>query len=264
MTGRVLDHKIVSDGEWVEARLALLQKEKELTRLHDEVARERLKLPWERVTKQYEFDGNAGRETLSDLFAGRGQLAIYHFMLGPGWEEGCKSCSFLADHFDGMTIHLAHRDLTMIAVSRAPYEEIAKFQRRMGWKFKWVSSFGSTFNFDYGVSFTKEQLEQKRIYYNYEMSANGQEESPGASFFYKGADGEVFHTYSTYARGLDALLGTYQILDMAPKGRDEDGLKFTMAWVRHHDRYDDEYRVDPAAGYEPPKVVSGGGCCKGE
>ena len=231
--------KVVPQAEWVAARKELLRKEKEFTRLRDELSRQRREMPWEKVEKRYVFDGPKGKETLADLFGGRSQLIVYHFMLGPGWQEGCKSCSFLADHFDGATMHLAHRDTAFLAISRATLPEIEAFKKRMGWKFKWVSSFGNDFNFDYHVSFTKDELAKGKVYYNYDMTKFGSEEGPGASVFYKNAEGEIFHTYSSYARGLDMLVGTYNYLDLTPKGRDEDGLPNTMAWVRHHDKYGD-------------------------
>ena len=206
------------------------------------------------------------RQTLADLFDGRSQLMIYHFMLGPGWEQGCPSCSYLADHFDGAAVHLAHRDVTFLVVSRAPLGEIETFQKRMGWRFKWMSSFGNDFNRDYHVSFGKDELEKKQVYYNYEVTSFPAEEAPGLSVFIKNEAGEVFHTYSTYGRGLDILVGTYNMLDLAPKGRDEDSLAFSMSWVRHHDRYDDK-PVNPNATYQQPKAQgssqgsSQGSCC---
>ncbi len=232
-------HKVVSEQEWLAARKAHLAKEKEFTRARDELSRQRRALPWVKVEKPYVFDGPRGKETLADLFDGRSQLIVYHFMFGPGWEQGCPSCSFLADHFDGAVVHLAHRDVTLLAVSRAPLPQIEAFKRRMGWRFKWVSSYGNDFNRDYHVSFTTDEMAQGKVNYNYEMREFGSEEAPGASVFYKDAAGDVFHTYSSYARGLDMLLGAYHYLDLVPKGRDEDALAYTMAWVRHHDRYDD-------------------------
>ena len=230
-------NKVASPAEWLAARKEYLIKEKEFTRLRDELSRQRRELPWEKVEKPYVFDGPNARETLSTLFDGRNQLIVYHFMLGPGWKEGCKSCSFLSDHFDGLAIHPANRDVALAVVSRAPLTEIEAFKKRMGWSFKWVSSFGSDFNYDYHVSFTKDELAQGEVYYNYGREKFGGEEAPGLSVFTKDATGDVFHTYSSYARGLDILVGAYNFLDLAPKGRDEDGLAFTMAWVRHHDRY---------------------------
>ena len=252
--------RVVSHDEWIAARKQLLAREKEFTRQRDELSRRRRELPRERVEKQYVFEGAKGKETLADLFDGRSQLIIYHFMFGPGWKEGCPSCSYLADHFDGMTIHLAHRDVTFAVVSRAPIEQIEAFKKRMGWRFHWVSSFGSDFNYDYHVSFTKEERAGGKVEYNFGKMEFPSEEGPGASVFFKQAGGEIFHTYSTYARGLDILVGTYNFLDLAPKGRDEDGLAHTMAWVRHHDKYDGGYFVDPNQEYEQPKSAEHS-CC---
>lgn len=229
--------KIASRDEWLAARRELLAKEKHLTRLHDELAAERRALPWVAVDTAYLFDGPSGQQTLSDLFAGRSQLVVYHFMLGPGWKEGCPSCSLLADHIDGSSAHLAARDVSLAVVSRAPYAEIAPFQARMGWRFHWVSSFGSEFNHDYHVSFSKEEVATGSFYYNYDMNGFPSEEAPGISVFAKDASGAIFHTYSSYARGGEPLIVAYQFLDMVPKGRDEAGLPWPMAWVRHHDRY---------------------------
>jgi predicted dithiol-disulfide oxidoreductase (DUF899 family) len=231
------DPKVVSEAEWLVARRDLLAREKELTRLRDEVSRHRRELPWVRVEKEYVFDGPDGKETLADLFDGSSQLIVYHFMFGPDWEEGCKSCSYLADHFDGTNWHLPHRDVTFVVISRAPLSQIEAFKKRMGWRFKWVSSCGNDFNFDYHVSATKEEQEKGKMYYNYTMQEIDTEEWPGLSVFYKDESGDVFHTYSTYARGLDILVGAYNFLDLVPKGRDEDNLNFIMEWVRHHDRY---------------------------
>lgn len=261
MTATQGRHKVVSREEWLKARIAHLAAEKEFTRRRDDLSRERRELPWERVEKDYVFEGPCGPESLADLFAGRSQLVIYHFMLGPNWEEGCKCCSFLADHFDATRIHLARRDVTFAAVSRAPMARIQAFQERMGWRFHWVSAFATDFNRDYGVHFTNEELAGE-VNYNYHKIRFGSEEAPGLSVFYKDECGEMFHTYSTYARGLDALVGTYQFLDLVPKGRDEDGLAFSMAWVRHHDRYGDDYVLDPAATYQKPRQTDG--CCKHE
>jgi len=259
MNSRREQPAVVPHAEWVAARKELLRKEKEFTRLRDEISRRRRALPWERVEKQYIFDGPRGKETLADLFGGRSQLMVYHFMFGPGWKEGCPSCSFLADTFDGAAVHLAHRDVAFMAISRATLPEIEAFKKRMGWQFKWVSSFGSEFNHDYQASFSKEQLAQGKVYYNYEMTEFPSEEGPGASVFYKNPAGEIFHTYSTYARGLDAMVGTYNWLDLAPKGRDEDGLAFTMAWVLHHDKYEGQV-VDPKQLYIQP-AKSEASCC---
>jgi predicted dithiol-disulfide oxidoreductase (DUF899 family) len=232
-------HPIVSEEEWLAARTALLAKEKEFTRQRDALSAARRELPWVKVEKDYVFDGPGGKQTLAELFDGRGQLIVYHFMLGPGWAEGCPSCSYLADHFDGSVVHLAHRDTTFVVVSRAPLAEIEAFQKRMGWRFKWVSSHGSDFNRDYQVSFSEDEMAKGDVYYNYRKSVFPSEEAPGLSVFAKDADGAVCHTYSSYARGLDMLLGTYHFLDMVPKGRDEADLEWSMAWIRHHDRYED-------------------------
>jgi len=235
--------RVVPPAEWLAARKELLIKEKEFTRLRDELSRQRREMPWQRVEKPYEFEGPAGKETLATLFDGRNQLIVYHFMLGPGWKEGCPSCSFLADGFDAAALHMAQRDTTLIAVSRATLPEIEAFKKRMGWRFKWVSSFGSDFNYDYHVSFSKEEIASGKQYYNFGSTSYPSEELPGASVFCK-KDGNVFHTYSTYARGLDILLPVYNFLDLTPKGRDEDALPHPMAWIRHHDRYSDGKMFD--------------------
>ncbi len=245
--------RIVSPEEWVLARKKLLAKEKELTRLRDELSRQRRELPWEKVEKSYVFDGPNGRETLGDLFGGRSQLIVYHFMFGPDWQEGCPSCSMVADHLDGSRVHLAQRDVTLAVVSRARPAQIEAFQKRMGWSFKWVSSYENDFNRDYHVSFTKEEMAQGKVPYNYGLNAFPSEEAPGVSVFIKEGDGEIFHTYSVYARGVEELLGVYRFLDFTPKGRDEESLPFPMAWVRHHDRYEPEAPVKAASA-----------CCAGE
>ena len=235
-----LNTKVVSPAEWLTARKELLKKEKEFNRLRDELSRQRRELPWEKVDKDYVFEGPTGKVALTELFRGRSQLVVYHFMLGPGWEQGCPSCSYLADNFDGMRVHLEQRDAAFTAISRAPLPEIEAFKKRMGWRFPWVSSFGTDFNYDYKVSFKKEDIEPGKRSYNYETIVFPMEEGPGLSVFYKDADGQIYHTYSTYARGLDILLTTYNYLDMTPKGRDEEGMTpHAMAWVRHHDRYAD-------------------------
>jgi predicted dithiol-disulfide oxidoreductase (DUF899 family) len=230
-------HKIVSREEWIEARKVHLDSEKKFTAARDALSRQRRELPWVRVDKTYAFEGPNGKETLADLFGGRGQLIVYHFMFGPGWEQGCPSCSFLSDHFDGATVHLAQRDVTMVAVSRAPWPKIEAFKTRMDWRFKWVSSCGTDFNRDFHVSFSPDEVANGNAYYNYAIGKFASEEAPGISVFHKNDAGEVFHTYSTYGRGLDILIGTYNLLDLTPRGRDEDALPYTMAWVRHHDRY---------------------------
>jgi predicted dithiol-disulfide oxidoreductase (DUF899 family) len=235
-----MDHsKVVSRDEWLAARKQHLSKEKEFTRLRDKLSAERRELPWVKVEKNYVFDAPKGRETLADLFDGRSQLIVYHFMFGPEWEQGCPSCSFLSDHIDGSIAHLAHRDVTFVVVSRAPLPKIEAFKKRMGWRFKWVSSYGNDFNFDYHVSFTKDEMAKGQVYCNYDKNEFPSDEGPGISVFYKDGTGEIFHTYSSYARGLDILVGAYNYLDLVPKGRDEAELPWTMAWVRHHDKYGD-------------------------
>jgi predicted dithiol-disulfide oxidoreductase (DUF899 family) len=229
-------NQVVSHEEWLKARLELLAAEKELTRQRDALTRRRMAMPWERVEKSYRFEGPKGARSLADLFEGRSQLIVYHFMLGPDWEEGCTSCSFWADSFDGIPIHLNHRDVTFTAISRAPLAKIQAYKQRMGWSFPWVSSYGSDFNYDLHVSFTAEQLAAGKVDYNYHL-VEGYEELPGVSVFYKNERGEVFHTYSCYERGIDMVNGAYQFLDLAPKGRDEDGLDDSMEWVRRHDQY---------------------------
>lgn len=236
-------NSVVASEEWLQARLQLLAKEKELRKQMDEVARLRRELPWERVDRTYTFQTNDGPKTLEDLFDGRSQLIVYHFMLGPQWEQGCVGCSYLSDHVDGTLVHLAHRDVTWTAISRAPLQNINSFKGRMGWNFPWVSSLGSDFNFDYHVSFTERELASGEVYYNYGPANFPESEAPGLSVFYRDPSGQVFHTYSTYARGLDVLVGTYNYLDMAPKGRDEAGLTRPMGWLRHHDRYEDGPKV---------------------
>ncbi len=230
-------HKIVPQDEWLTSRKALLAKEKEFTKARDALSAERRALPWVKIDKNYIFDGPAGKQLLADLFDGRSQLIVYHFMLGPGWKDGCPSCSFLADHFDGAAIHLAQRDVTLVVVSRAPLAEIQAYQKRMGWKFKWVSSYGSDFNRDFHVAFTPEEKAGGKVEYNYTMTEFPSEEAPGLSAFIK-SDGGIFHTYSAYARGLDILVGAFNFLDFVPKGRDEGALPWTMAWVRRHDEHE--------------------------
>jgi predicted dithiol-disulfide oxidoreductase (DUF899 family) len=233
-----LEHPIVSQNEWLAARKQLLIKEKELTRLRDRLAVERRALPWVRVDKPYVFDGPDGKETLADLFGGHSQLIIKHFMLGPGWSEGCVGCSFGQDHADGILVHLEQRDVSYVAVSRAPLPEIETFKKRMGWQVKWVSSFGSDFNFDFHVSFRPDEIAKGEAYYNYETRKIGIDELSGNSVFYKDVNGDVFHTYSSYGRGGEDMLSTYRFLDIVPKGRDETGPNGNLTdWVRHHDRY---------------------------
>jgi predicted dithiol-disulfide oxidoreductase (DUF899 family) len=229
--------KIVSHADWLEARKQLLAKEKEFTRLRDQLSVQRRDLPWERVEKPYVFDGPAGRETLADLFAGKSQLVVYHFMFAPDWEVGCKSCSFWADNFNGIAPHLAQRDVSLVAISRAPLATLEAFRKRLGWSFKWVSSGDGDFNYDYEVSFTPDDLAGE-VVYNYDRRKTSMSDLPGISVFCKDAGGAIFHTYSCYARGLDMMNGAYHFLDLTPKGRDETGLPHTMAWVRLHDLYE--------------------------
>jgi predicted dithiol-disulfide oxidoreductase (DUF899 family) len=231
-------HTIASQTDWLAARKALLAEEKQLTRQMDAVSAKRRALPWVKMDKNYRFETRCGQVSLADLFAGNSQLVIQHFMLGPGWEEGCPSCSYMADHTDGMLPHLAARDVTMIAVSRAPLAEIEAFKKRMGWHFEWVSSHGSDFNHDFNVSFTEEEVASGKVNYNYTKQSFGGTEAPGISVFRKDADGTVYHTYSVYGRGVELMMGTYRILDLTPKGRDEDGLERSMEWVRYHDSYE--------------------------
>lgn len=232
------NHRIVSEKEWLEARKALLVLEKEETRLRDKVRAERLALPWIRLEKSYTFETPDGRRTLADLFDGRSQLIIYHFMYGPDWEAGCPGCSFMADHIDGMLPHLNNHDVTMVAVSRAPLEKLTAYKKRMNWTFPWVSAFGSDFNFDYHVSFTREALASGKVMYNYRETdaADAHDELPGLSAFFKDEDGTIYHTYSDYARGGEEALGTLMILDRAPKGRNETG---TLSFIKRKDEYAD-------------------------
>jgi predicted dithiol-disulfide oxidoreductase (DUF899 family) len=233
-----MNHSVVSADRWIAERKALLAREKELVRLGDEIARERRALPWERIATDYVFDAAEGRRPLADLFEGRRQLLVQHFMFGPDWEQGCPSCSFMADHTDGMTVHLAHRDVSFVAVSRAPLAEIERFRKRMGWKFAWVSSSGNDFNRDFHVSFDPQDRVDGKVYYNYGMTGFPNTEAPGVSVFCKDDAGEIFHTYSTFGRGVEAMMGTYRMLDLVPQGRDENDGPYKMDWVRHHDRYE--------------------------
>ena len=231
------NHRVVSRDEWVTARQAFLAKEKAFTRMRDELSRERRELPWEKVEKSYTFDTPGGAETLGDLFAGKSQLIVYHFMFDPEWQDGCKSCSLWADNYNGIIAHLNQRDVSMVTISKAPLAKLEAFKIRMGWTFKWVSSFANTFNRDYGVSFTAEERERGQIQYNYGTRQYFSSEAPGISVFYKDTDGSIFHSYSCYARGLDMLNGAYHYLDLVPNGRDEAALPYPMAWVRLHDQY---------------------------
>lgn len=232
----MLAHKIVSQDEWLAARKALLAEEKDFTHARDALAAKREALPWVRVEKLYTFDMPQGLRTLADLFGPRSQLIVYHFMLGPDWEEGCVGCSFLSDHVDGMLPHLEHHDVSYVAVSRAPLAKIEAFKKRMGWRFPWVSSNGSDFNFDYHVSFSESDKARGKALYNFEEQDYVSDELPGVSAFYRDETGNVYHTYSAYARGAEMLLGTYVLLEFAPKGRNEE--HDMRDWVRHHDRYE--------------------------
>jgi predicted dithiol-disulfide oxidoreductase (DUF899 family) len=233
-----LDHAVVSRSEWLRASREFLDKEKELTHLSDELARQRRELPRTRVEKNYVFDGPQGKLGLADLFSGRSQLAVYHFMFGPDWTEGCPGCSYVTDHINGSLEHLGARDVSLVLVSRGPLDRLLAFKQRMGWKLPWVSSGGCDFNQDFGVAFTNDQVASGAKAYNFGTIPPHGEENPGMSYFCKDATGTIFHTYSTYGRGLDALLGTYVILDRAPKGRDEQDLPRPMSWLRHHDKYE--------------------------
>jgi len=231
-------HPVVSREQWLSARTVFLAKEKEFTRLRDELNRQRRELPWVKVEKKYAFDGPGGKETLADLFASRSQLVVYHFMFSPDWDEGCKHCSFWADHYDAPAVHLRRRDVSFVAISRAPLVKIEAFKKRMGWRFRWLSSFDSDFNFDFLASFTPEALEGGTTFYNYSKASPGMADREGISVFYKDDGGAVFHTYSCYARGIEMVNATYHFLDLVPKGRDEDPAD-PQAWVRYHDRYED-------------------------
>jgi predicted dithiol-disulfide oxidoreductase (DUF899 family) len=254
--------------KWIEARKALLAREKQLTYQHDDLARERREMPWVKIEKDYVFDTVVGKKSLGDLFAGRSQLLIYHFMFGPEWKEGCPSCSYVCDHLNGAVPHLAARDVTLTMVSRAPLEKIQAFKKRMGWQFPWVSSFGTDFNYDFHVSFTPQQRAGGKVDYNYTMQEFPSEEAPGANVFYRDAStGEIFNTYSVYGRGLDAFVTAYTLLDLVPKGRDEDDLAFSMEWVRHHDRYEGGEFLDTEKPFwpkfEPTLPAKSSSCCGG-
>ncbi|HEV8391698.1 MAG TPA: thioredoxin family protein [Dongiaceae bacterium] len=230
-------HKIVSEAEWTEARKALLAKEKELTHARDKLSAARRELPWVKVEKKYEFDTIDGKKSLADLFEGRSQLIVQHFMFGPDWEAGCVGCSFGADHVDAAYQHLEHHDVTFVAVSRAPLARLLAYKKRMGWHFNWVSSLNSDFNYDFHVSFTREELAKGKVYYNFEMKETKMEDLPGESVFIKDSDGTVYHTYSEYGRGGEEILGAYMLLDLTPKGRNESE---PMEWVKRHDEYGSE------------------------
>lgn len=233
------EHTIVSQDEWTAARKGLMAAEKELTRLRDRVSEQRRALPWVAIDKEYAFEGPDGTLSLADLFDGRSQLIVQHFMYGPEWQEGCPSCSFWADNWDPTVVHLNHRGVSVVAVSRAPLAQLEAYKKRMGWGFLWVSSLGNDFNFDYNVSFTPEEIESGGGTYNFRDGAGRGEEMPGFSVFFKDDDDRIFRTYSVYARGLDPLNSAYQYLDLVPKGRDEGGLPWPMAWLKRHDAYED-------------------------
>jgi len=245
-----LNNPVVSREEWLEARRALLQKEKELTRLKDKLSAERRQLPWIKIEKEYVFDTPQGKKTLSELFQNKSQLIVYHFMFGPGWQEGCVGCSFGSDHTDAALQHLLQKDVNYVAVSRAPLSEIEPFRKRMGWKFDWVSSNGSDFNYDFHVSATDEEKQRGQMFYNFTNMPYVMDEASGTSVFYKNEKGEIFHTYSSYGRGGEDILGTYFFLDITPKGRDEADTDGNLTnWVRHHDKYDKGGYVDQTGRY---------------
>lgn len=243
------EHNVVSQREWLDARVALLAKEKALTRQHDELARERQQLPWVRVEKNYLFESPDGRKMLGDLFGDKSQLLIYHFMFGPEWEQGCPSCSMAADTMDANYVHLTQGDIGFAMVSRAPMAKIAAFKKRMGWSVPWVSSYRSDFNYDFAVSFAGNDAKGSN-WYNFATSGHPAEEAPGVSAFYKDAHGTLYRTYSTYGRGLEGILGVYALLDIAPRGRDEDKLPWPMAWVKHHDRYETAKAASACCGHQ--------------
>jgi predicted dithiol-disulfide oxidoreductase (DUF899 family) len=226
-----MEHKVLPRNEWIEARKELLQKEKEFTKLRDELTQQRRDLPWEAVSNSYTFDGPNGKLSLADLFDGRSQLIVYHFMFNPSWEQGCKHCSFWADHYSGMIPHLNHRDVSFVCISRAPLEKLEAFKKRMGWTFPWYSSGQTDFNYDFQASFTEEEVEKEQAFYNYTIQNPMSTDREGVSVFYKDEGEYIFHTYSTYARGIDIMNITYQFLDLVPKGRQDD------RGLRHHDQY---------------------------
>ncbi|MGB9145860.1 MAG: thioredoxin family protein [Acidobacteriaceae bacterium] len=238
-TETVETHPVVSQAEWLAARMDLLAREKQLTRQRDAVDAARRALPWVRVEKEYVFDGPSGKETLADFFAGRSQLIVQHFMFAPGWKEGCVGCSFKSDHIDAALPHLEHHDVSLVSVSRAPLAEIEAFKKRMGWRFKWVSSYGTDFNYDFHVSFTEQEAAARQVYYNYKIQPWESEERSGDSVFYRDESGQIFHTYSTFGRGDEMLDTAYMYLDLTPNGRNETGRHGNlMDWVKHHDRYE--------------------------
>jgi len=260
-TSAIEDPKVVSEAECLPARLALLAKEKELTRARDAVSEERRKLPWVRVEKEYLFDTVGGQKTLAELFAGRSQLIVYHFMWRRDLGAGCVGCSFLCDHIDGANQHLSQHDVSLVVASRAPLDVLQAFKQRMGWRFSWVSSYGSDFNFDYHVSFRPEELASGEVFYNYRKTQASIDELSGISVFFKNEEGEIFHTYSSYGRGNEEVLGAYMYLDLTPLGRNERERGNLGDWVRHHDRYEAQGYVDPAGGFiAAPETHK---CCSG-
>lgn len=243
--------KVVSRAEWLVAHRHHLEREKAFTRMRDTLRDARRELPWVKVDKPYGFDGPRGRQTLADLFEGRSQLIVKHFMFAPGWQEGCVGCSFEVDHIEGALVHLEHHDVSFVAIARAPLAEIEAFKQRMGWRFRWLSSFESDFNFDFHVSFTKQQIARGEVFYNFGMQPFQCEELSGISVFYKNKTGEVFHTFSSYGRGAEEILSSYMCLDLTPKGRNETGPNHNLTdWVRHHDRYDTDGFVDATGRYQ--------------
>ncbi len=252
-------HRIVSRDEWLAAHAAHLVKEKQLTRARDALFAERRALPWTRVEKDYVFDTEEGMKTLGELFDGRSQLVVKHFMFGPDWDQGCVGCSFESDHFDGTLAHLNHHDVTLVAIARAPLPKILTYKKRMGWRFPFVSSHGSDFNYDFHVAFTPEQLAEGPVFYNFGPSTSETEESSGLSAFFRDENGDVFHTFSAFGRGAEELLGTYVLLDLTAKGRNEQGPNFNLTdWVRHHDRYGAGGHVDATGRYREGQAS---GCC---
>ena len=261
-TATARHHKVVSQEEWLAARKQLLLKEKKLTRERDALAAERRALPWVKVEKNYFLDTPSGPKALAELFDGRSQLLIYHLMFAPEWDAACLGCSYVCDHFDGALEHLANRDVTLVAVSRAPIAKLLPFKQRMGWRFKWYSSFGTDFNRDFHVTFSKDEMAASKMYYNYKVQSFPMEEGQGLSAFYKDEKGSIFHTYSTYGRGVETFINAYNLLDLAPKGRDEQDQKpIPMAWVRHHDKYGSDYFANeplaPSAGVQSASAAQG-------
>lgn len=251
-TTPVCEHRVVPLEEWLKERTALLAEEKDLTRRHDAIASKIRDLPWVKIEQDYEFDSPTGKKSLTDLFGSHSQLIVYHFMFDPTWSQGCKSCSFIADHYNGIVVHLAHRDISFVTVSKAPIDKIERFRARMGWTFEWVSSGNTDFGRDFGVSFTDQELSDNATVYNFNRKPYPIRELPGLSVFCKDGRGGIYHTYSTYARGLDHFVTAYQYMDVTPKGRDEAETP-GMGWLRHHDRYEDTNFVDPWA--EKPGVT---------